>query len=103
MPENLVAGWTEPVKQQLLADGTAVNGTGVTLDLDLRDRSGGKVSTAGKVTWSSAATGIAQYTPAAGDLKAEGSPYTARWVLTASSEVAYYPNSKDGDVWTVGR
>ena len=101
--EYLVAGWTEPIRQQLLADGAAFNGTGVTLDLQLTDRWGGKVKTAGKVAWSTAATGIAQFTPAAEDLKAEGSPYGARWVVTVSSEVAYYPNSKDPDVWIVGR
>jgi hypothetical protein len=98
--EQLVEGWTEPVRQQLLADGAAINGTGLTLTLELRDREYGVVDTSAAVVWSSASTGIAQYTPADGDLVAARGPYRARWKVTDGTSSAYYPNAEP-DVWQV--
>ena len=101
MPEELVEGWTETIRQTLKDDGVAVNGTGLTLGLELHDREGGAVETGGgKTAWSTQVSGIAGFTPAAEDLVATRGPYKARWVVTSGSTVVYYPNG-EADVWKV--
>lgn len=100
MPEHLVEGWTEPVDATLLADGAAINGTGLTVTLALYDRAGARVDVTGKVDWLVAASGTVRYSPAAGDLKAASSPYSARWKVTSSGKDAFFPN-RDADIWTV--
>lgn len=102
MAEDLVEGWTEPVDATLIADGSPFNGTGVTASLLLRDRLGAEVDVTGKVAWISAAAGTIRYSPAVDDLKESGSPYSARWKVTAGGKDAYFPN-KEADVWTVRR
>lgn len=102
MPESLVAGWTEPIDQLLKADGTAINGTGLSVTLILRDRSGAEVDTSGKVDWLVASSGTVRYLPALDDLRVEGSPYTARWRVTSSGKYLYFPNAA-ADTWTVRR
>lgn len=102
MAEDLVEGWTEPVDATLFADKVAIDGTGLTPGLLLRDRLGAEVDVTGKVAWISAAAGTIRYSPAVDDLKESGSPYSARWRVTASGKDAYFPN-KEADVWTVRR
>lgn len=102
MAEDLVEGWTEPVRQTLKADGSAIDGTGRTITLELRDRAGNLVDVTGKVGWYVQASGSASFTPAAGDLEASRSPYRARWKVTTSGQDVYFPNA-DADVWTVRR
>ena len=98
--EKLVAGWTEPIRQQLLKDGATWDATGLTLGLTLTDKDGAAVTTTGKVTWDTPSTAIAKFTPSAGDLLASGSPYSATWSVTNGSQTAYYPNDAP-DVWFV--
>lgn len=100
MPEDLVEGWTEPIDQTLLADGVVVNGTGWTVKLELRDGNDKPVSYAGSSNWLVAASGTVRFLPTVGDLLAIKSPYRARWKVTASGKVAYFPNG-EGDKWTV--
>lgn len=102
MPESLVEGWTEPIDATLIADGTAFDGTGISVSLVLRDREGACVDVTSKVAWISAAAGTVRFSPDVDDLKASGSPYAARWKVTASSKDAYFPNGT-ADVWTVRR
>lgn len=98
--ERLVEGWTEPIRQQLLADGAPFDATGVTLELVLKDNAGNSVSTSGKTAWDTASTSIAKFTPGSSDLTAAGSPYTATWKLTSGSQVAFYP-APASDQWFV--
>lgn len=99
--DNIVEGQTEAIVHTLLADGVAVNGTGITLGLVLMDKVGGVVDTSGsKVSWLDASTGKAQFLPAVGDLTAIRSPYNARWTLTAAGKTGFYPN-RQVDTWIV--
>jgi hypothetical protein len=106
---HFVEGETKPVLATLYdgdgASRTAIDGTGLTLGLAVYDRTGASVPLAGKVSWSTAASGIAKYEPADTDLRAANSPYTARWSVTdTNSDVAYYPNhSAQPEKWLVGR
>jgi hypothetical protein len=102
---HIVEGETQPILATLY-DGsgssrTAIDGTGLTLGLVVRDRTGAPVSMTGKVSWDTEASGIAQFDPAASDLKAANSPYAARWSVTdGTGDVAYYPNA-EAEVWKV--
>jgi hypothetical protein len=102
---HLVEGETKPVDVTLYdgegAARVAINGTGLTVTLTVRDRQGGVVPVAGKVNWLVAASGTVRYEPAAEDLKAASSPYSARFKVTDSnSDDAFYPNG-EADVWKV--
>ncbi len=102
---NLVEGETKPVDITLY-DGegtsqTAVVGTGLTVDLVLRNRVGAQVNVTGEVAWLVAADGTVRYSPAASDLRADNSPYEARVKVTDSGGgVAFYPNGEP-DKWIV--
>lgn len=102
---NLVEGETKPVDVTLYdgegASRTTVVGTGLTVDLILRDRVGALVNVTGEVNWLVAANGTVRYQPAVTDLKADNSPYSARFKVTDSnSDDAYYPNGEP-DKWIV--
>lgn len=100
---ELVEGWTGNVDFTLLADGTAVNLTGSTVTLTLRDRTGTVIDTTSDVSVPTPASGVVRYSPDAIDLTASGSPYSARWkVVDGSSKVTYFPSSVDPDRWLVG-
>lgn len=75
-------GQTGAILRTLLQDGSALDGTGLTLSLVLKDRANGLVPISGKVSWHSQSTGVAKYEPAGDDLKAVRSPYTAQWWVT---------------------
>lgn len=76
------------------------NGTGATVTLILSDRAGGQVDMTGKVAWLVAASGTVRVLPAAGDLKAERSPYTAAFIVTVSGLTYAFPN-RAPDTWQV--
>lgn len=102
---HFVEGETKPITPTLYdgagTDRTPVNGTGLTLGLVVYDCKGGLVPVAGKVSWDTAASGIAKFEPDVTDLKAANSPYAARWTVTdGNSDVAYYPN-KAAEKWIV--
>lgn len=78
----------------------AYNGTGTTITLMLADRAGGQVDMTGKVAWLVAASGTVRVLPAAGDLKAERSPYTAAFIVTLAGLTYSFP-SKGSDTWHV--
>lgn len=94
-------GRTGAILRQLLEDGANLNGTGLTLTLVLKDRSGAVVPTAGKVSWNVQATGIAQYEPAESDLRAHKSPYTASWWLTDSNSDARPAPDGEPETWKI--
>lgn len=101
MSEGLVEGWTKPLDFALFDDGTALDGTDLTVTLDLRDRTGALVPTTGLVDWLSQSDGTVRYSPAAGDFQAARSPYAARFRVTDVDGLdAFYPNG-EADVWIV--
>lgn len=98
---DLVEGWTGNIDFTLLADGTAANLTGCSLELILRDRAGSQIDTSSDASIQVAASGTVRYTPDSTDLAAAGSPYSARWKVTdGSAKVTYFP-SGEPDRWVV--
>jgi len=99
--EELVEGWTDPITQQLLNDGAAVNLAGCSVALLLYDANGRAISHTGSATILEAATGKVKFEPGASDLVASKSPLRVRWKVTdGADEVSYFPNAS-ADVWIV--
>lgn len=102
---NLVEGETKPMDVTLYdgagATRVAIDGTGLTVGLKLRDRNGGEVNVTGDVSWLAPTSGVVRFTPAVGDFTAARSPYKARWtVRDLTNTVAMYPNG-EADRWVV--
>lgn len=94
-------GWTNPIRRQLLSDGLPYDASDLTIGLDLRDRTGAVVSTAGKVSWFDDVTAYAQFEPGPSDLTQAGSPYHARWQITdVNGKVAFHPQDLP-ETWKV--
>jgi hypothetical protein len=99
--DDLVEGWSGPLDYTLKINGAAINGIGFTLTIQIRDRANGLVPVTGEVTWADQANGVARYTPASTDLKAERSPYQARFKVTDSfGSDTFFPNA-EALVWAV--
>lgn len=99
-PPELVDGWTEVVDFQLKSDGVVVNLTGGTVELILKGNDGIAVDTAGNTSILDAVNGKVRYIPDAADLVATKSPYSARWKVTLSSRISFFPNG-GADEWIV--
>jgi hypothetical protein len=96
---DLTEGWTGPLPFTLKADGTAVNLTGMTVTMVLKDNAGNDVTTTGDVVITTAASGLVTYTPDATDLLASGSPYTVRFqVVDGSSQTVFFPNGQPDEI-----
>lgn len=101
MVVELVEGWTGPLEFQLLADGTAQDLTGMTVELILKDSEGTAITTTGDITVTGAATGEVTYAPDSADLAAAASPLASRFKVTdGSGKVVYFP-SGEPDRWFV--
>ena len=99
--EQLVEGWTDPIIQQLLNDGAAVNLTGCTVELLLYDCNNHVIVHGGSATVLDAATGKVKFEAAASDFVASKSPLKVRWKVTDNAdEVSYFPNAA-ADTWIV--
>lgn len=97
----IVAGTTTALEFQLLEGGSAINLTGITVELLLTDKDGTSVTTTGDVSVTGASTGTVTYTPDSADLDATKSPYKARWKLTdGSGNISYVPTGLR-DEWSI--
>lgn len=95
MTDNFVEGQTAAIDYTLYANGSAINGTGLTIGLQVRDRAQALVNPTGKIAWLVAASGTVRYSPAVDDLKAERSPYRVRFTVTdGSGLVSFYPDAE---------
>lgn len=93
MEIQITGGWTGDVLMQLLADGVAVNLTGTTVALVLRDRDGTLVDTSGDLTVTDPATGKVTWNPDAADLAVAKTPHRLRFKVTdAGSKIVYFPS-----------
>lgn len=101
MTYNYNEGQTAAILRTILADGSAINGTGLTLSLVLKDRAKGLVPISGSVSWEDQTNGVAKYEPAAGDLVAIRSPYTAQWWVTDASNDSRPAPQGQAEVWRV--
>ena len=101
MPLTITAGTTANLDFLLTANRSAVNLTGATVTLVLKDKNGTAVTTTGDISVISATGGTVRYAPDATDLVASASPHRARFKVTDSGgQIAYYPSDK-ADIWTV--
>ena len=100
---HITEGTTKRQDFILKADGVAVNLTGQTVTLLLKDRDGTTIDTTGDVTVPDAANGKVGYKPDTADLTAAKSPYSAKWkVADGTGDVDFHP-SGEPDVWVVHR
>lgn len=76
------------------------NGTGGTVALVLKDRSGATLDMAGKADWLVAALGTVRVQPVLGDLLADRGPYSAAFIVTVGGKTYSFP-SQAPDVWKV--
>ncbi len=70
----------------------AVDLSGLTVELVLKDKTGTAVTTTGDVAIVTAASGTVKYTPDSTDLASASSPYTARFKVTyGDGSIRFYP------------
>jgi hypothetical protein len=99
MEIQITEGWTGNIDMQLLADGVAVDLTGVTVALVLTGRDAVAVDTTGDVAVFEAATGKIRWNPDAADLAVTKSPYRIRAKVTdAVSKIVFFPSGPGGRV-----
>ena len=98
---NLVEGWTDPIDCILIADGSALNLTGITVAVVAYDASNAPLTLTGSVSIPSASLGQVRFSPSAGDLVNSKSPMRIRWKLTdGAGKIRYVPNAEP-DRWNV--
>lgn len=93
---EVVEGWTGALPFRLDADGTAVDLTGLTVGIILKDNAGNTIvdSTAG-VSVTSSTGGTVSYTPASSSAFVAGrSPYRIRFTVYTSSAAVFFPNDE---------
>lgn len=101
MSVALVEGWTERIRDVILADGEVQDLTGMTVELVAYDRSGHLVEMEGTAGIEDAANGIVYFAPSPNDLKK--GKYKIRWKITDSGDqVAFCPN-EDPEEWIVSK
>ena len=97
---DIVEGWTSRLSFQLLEDGAAMDGMGITVSaLDIVAADGTVVTTTSDFGWLTQASGTVYYDPDAADFTAAGSPYSVRFQLTdGTGKVAWHPNGKPDQI-----
>lgn len=99
MTHVIPVGTSEPQDFQLRDDGSAYVGTGITVTLEIANRSGAVIATPPTVAWVSAAAGTVRVSGV--EHLAVGT-YYVRYVLTDSGgDVGYIPNGRSPDIWAV--
>lgn len=91
---EVVEGWTGALPFTLKADGVAVDLTGMTVSIVLKNALGTSIkdSTAG-VTVTNATGGTVEYAPSSSDFVAAHTPYKLRFrVVDALTKTVYFPN-----------
>lgn len=102
MSEYFVEGWTAPIDYQLKKNHLPFDGTGMTVSLELRDKSGVVVAETGSTNWLDATQSTVRYTPAAADLTFAQSPMRVRFKVVAGVEVVFFPRS-EAEEWIIGQ
>jgi hypothetical protein len=100
----IVEGWTGRLEFTLNTDGTAINGTGLTLsDCLVTAKDGTALDTTGDFGWLVQASGTVYLDADALDFLAAKSPYKVRFKVTDGlGKVVYFPNAA-ADTITVHR
>ena len=99
---DVIEGWTGPLEFILLADGSAVDLTGITsVAAEAKRLDGTTITLGGTTQVSDATSGKVKYNPIAGDLKEVDSPALVRFKVTdGSSKITYFP-SGDAFTWKI--
>jgi hypothetical protein len=97
MPEET----TEPQVFQLVADGAPVDLSGLTVGIEVSDKTRTRVTDPGTTAIVTAETGIVSFSPGAGKFTAALSPYFVRWTVSNGSTMFKVPNSVQPDMWQV--
>lgn len=102
---EFVEGWSDPVDFTLLADGVAINLTGITVSLVATNaKTLTPLTVAGSVSVPNAAAGQVRYSPVISTdalFLETNSPVRIRWKLTdGTNRVRYVPNQKP-DQWVI--
>ncbi len=98
---SIVEGWTGPMDFILKADGVAVDLTGCTVTLLLRDIDGTSRTLTGSVSILDGVNGKIRFSPGVNDIGAAGNTLLARFkVVDSSTKIVYFP-SGDADKWEV--
>lgn len=93
-------GRTKPIDTQLLSNGAAFDASGITLDIELRDRTGALITPVGSVAWLNQSISTVRFTPDATDLTVARSPIGVYFKLQGGSDVDYAPTG-EGDEWII--
>jgi len=100
MSRHFHEGRTKPIDTQLLSNGAPFDGSGITITIELRDRTGALITPTGTVGWLNAATSTVRFTPSAIDLTVVRSPIGVYYKLTAGGDIDYAPTG-EGDEWVI--
>ena len=94
---DVVEGWTGALPFQLLADGSPVDLTGLTVSLWMKDCDGTQIhSSTANVTVTDSTDGDVSFSPSSSQFVAAKSPYKLRFkVVDALSKVVYFPNREE--------
>ena len=97
---KIVEGETARLVLPLTEDGSALNGTGMTVsDLIITGNDGTQVTTTDDFGWVSAAAGTVYYDPDSADFVASKSPYRVRVkIADGNSKIRYYPNGASAEI-----
>jgi hypothetical protein len=97
---SIVEGWTGALPFTLAADGTALDLTGMTVEIVLKDNTGTIVKdTSSGISVTGTTAGLLEYSPSSssGDLfLSTKTPYRVRFRVTdAQSKKIYFPNDEE--------
>lgn len=98
MAETFVAGWTDPIDYQLLANGSPFNLNGYVITLEAKNMAGASAVWAGAVSVTDAAAGKVQFLPGPNDLTA--GQYRVRWKATKDGRSGFFPRG-ESELWIV--
>jgi hypothetical protein len=92
---EIVEGWTGPLDFRLLADGSALDISGMTVELLLTAQDGTAIDTTGDTSITDATDGEVRYLPDPTDLDSDDSPILMRWKVTDDlGRVVYHPSGR---------
>jgi hypothetical protein len=93
-------GRTKPIDTQIKSNGLAFDATGMTIAIELRDRTGALFAPTGAAVWLNATTSTVRFTPGATDLTVARSPIGVYFKITAGSDIDFAPTG-EGDEWVI--
>jgi hypothetical protein len=100
MMRHFHEGRTKHIDTQILGNGLPFDASGMTLAIELRDRTGALFTPTGAVSWLDITQSKVRFTPGATDLTVARSPIGVYFKLTAGADVDFAPTG-EGDEWII--